>query len=130
MSVGLCLAHMAADKRPWLGRLGVNAAWPMSGKPREIFTDNATEFKSEALQRGRPPAPVDCQCPRIALAHPPDANDDGRAEWRFTHALSRAGAVASLGSSRSAGRRAAACMSDCVIFVPARAPKRLRRNHS
>lgn len=38
------------------------------------------------------------------------------------HALSRAGAVASLGSSRSAGRRAAACMSDSLIFVPARAP--------
>ncbi|MCP2357586.1 hypothetical protein HD597_004606 [Nonomuraea thailandensis] len=45
-------------------------------------------------------------------------------------ALSRAGAVAFLGSSRSAGRRAAACTSDSVIFVPARASKRLRRNHS
>ncbi|MEV0386048.1 Mu transposase C-terminal domain-containing protein [Nonomuraea sp. NPDC050643] len=52
LSVGLCLAHMATDKRPWLERLGVEAAWPMSGKPREIFTDNAAEFKSEALQRG------------------------------------------------------------------------------
>ncbi|MFB4271563.1 recombinase family protein [Nonomuraea sp. GTA35] len=53
-------------------------------------------------------------------------------ERTFTspHALSRAGAVASLGSSRSTGRRAAACTSDSVIFVPARAPERLRRNHS
>lgn len=52
LSVGLCLAHMACDKRPWLERLGVSGAWPMSGKPREVFTDNAAEFKSEALQRG------------------------------------------------------------------------------
>lgn len=48
-SVGLCLAHMAGDKRAWLEQLGVAAEWPMSGKPRELFVDNAAEFKSEAL---------------------------------------------------------------------------------
>ncbi|WP_067470323.1 Mu transposase C-terminal domain-containing protein [Nocardia amamiensis] len=51
-SVGLCLAHMAIDKRPWLERLKVEAAWPMSGKPVQLYVDNATEFKSEALRRG------------------------------------------------------------------------------
>jgi putative transposase len=51
-SVGLCLAHMAADKRAWLERLGVEATWPMSGKPRELHVDNGAEFHSEALQRG------------------------------------------------------------------------------
>lgn len=51
-SVGLCLAHMAIDKRAWLERLGVEAVWPMSGKPREIFVDNAAEFHGEALRRG------------------------------------------------------------------------------
>ncbi|MFF2063186.1 Mu transposase C-terminal domain-containing protein [Streptomyces sp. NPDC058200] len=51
-SVGLCLAHAATDKRPWLERLGVEAVWPMSGKPRELYLDNAAEFKSEALRRG------------------------------------------------------------------------------
>ncbi|MCC3769546.1 Mu transposase C-terminal domain-containing protein [Streptomyces sp. UNOC14_S4] len=51
-SVGLCLAHAACDKRPWLERLGVEAVWPMSGKPRELYVDNAAEFKSEALRRG------------------------------------------------------------------------------
>ncbi|MGY0063751.1 Mu transposase C-terminal domain-containing protein [Streptomyces sp. LZ34] len=51
-SVGLCLAHAVTDKRPWLERLGVEAAWPMSGKPRELYLDNASEFKSEALRRG------------------------------------------------------------------------------
>jgi putative transposase len=52
LSVGLCLAHMVTDKRPWLERLGVQAVWPMSGKPAEIYVDNAAEFKSEALRRG------------------------------------------------------------------------------
>jgi putative transposase len=51
-SVGLCLAHAAADKRPWLERLEAEAVWPMSGKPLELYTDNAAEFKSEALRRG------------------------------------------------------------------------------
>lgn len=51
-SVGLCLAHAAASKRPWLERLEAEAAWPMSGKPRELYVDNASEFKSEALRRG------------------------------------------------------------------------------
>jgi putative transposase len=51
-SVGLCLAHAAADKRPWLERLEAAAVWPMSGKPLELYVDNAAEFKSEALRRG------------------------------------------------------------------------------
>src|ERR1019366_3610662 len=51
-SVGLCLAHAAADQRPWLERLEVDAVWPMSGKPLELYTDNAADFKSEALRRG------------------------------------------------------------------------------
>ena len=51
-TVGLCLTHMVTDKRAWLERLGVDAVWPMSGKPAELFLDNAAEFKSEALRRG------------------------------------------------------------------------------
>lgn len=30
----------------------MEAAWPMSGKPRSLYVDNAREFKSEALTRG------------------------------------------------------------------------------
>src|SRR3546814_6016134 len=51
-SAGLCLAHMVVDKRVWLERLEVDAVWPMSGKPRELYLDNASEFHSEALRRG------------------------------------------------------------------------------
>ena len=52
VSVGLCLAHVACDKRPWLEGLEVEMDWPMSGKPRQLYLDNAAEFKSEALRRG------------------------------------------------------------------------------
>ncbi|GAB4097898.1 Mu transposase C-terminal domain-containing protein [Sinomonas halotolerans] len=64
LSVGLCLAHMATDKRPWLERTGVEADWPMSGKPRELYLDNAAEFKGEALRRG-------CEQHGIALRYRP-----------------------------------------------------------
>lgn len=64
LSVGLCLAHMVTDKRASLERLGVEVTWPMSGKPRELYLDNASEFKSEALRRG-------CQEHGIALNYRP-----------------------------------------------------------
>lgn len=63
-SVGLCLAHTAADKRAWLEQLGVEAVWPMSGKPRELYLDNGAEFHSEALRRG-------CEQHGIALGYRP-----------------------------------------------------------
>lgn len=52
VSTGLCLAHAACDKRPSLERLDVEMNWPMSGKPKLLYLDNAAEFKSEALRRG------------------------------------------------------------------------------
>ncbi len=52
-SVGLCLAHTVSDKGTWLARFGLtDMTWPMHGKPERLFTDNAAEFKSEALTRG------------------------------------------------------------------------------
>lgn len=52
VSVGLCLADVVCDKRPSLERLDVEMDWPMSGKPKLLYLDNAAEFKSEALRRG------------------------------------------------------------------------------
>lgn len=52
VSVGLCLTHACCDKRPWLESHGIEANWPMSGKPRQLYVDNAAEFKSEALKLG------------------------------------------------------------------------------
>lgn len=64
VTVGLCLAHAGTDKRPWLEGLGIEAQWPMSGKPRQLYLDNASEFKSEALRRG-------CEQHGIKLAYRP-----------------------------------------------------------
>lgn len=64
VSVGLCLAHAGIDKRPWLESLGIEAQWPMSGKPQQLYLDNASEFKSEALRRG-------CEQHGIELAYRP-----------------------------------------------------------
>ena len=52
LSAGLCLAHAVCDKRAWLESLGVDIDWPMSGKPGQLYLDNASEFRSEALRRG------------------------------------------------------------------------------
>jgi putative transposase len=64
VSVGLCLAHVCCDKRPWLAGLGVEVDWPMSGKPAQLYVDNAAEFKGEALRRG-------CEQHGIDLAYRP-----------------------------------------------------------
>lgn len=75
VSVGLCIAHMASDKRPWLERLGADVAWPMSGKPKKLFLDNASEFKSDALRRG-------CEQHGIKLSYrPPRGGPITAASW-------------------------------------------------
>ena len=69
LSVGLCLTHMATGKRVWLERLGVAVDWPISGKPVELYLDNAAEFKSEALRRGCEQHGVRRRHPRRMPAH-------------------------------------------------------------
>lgn len=51
-SVGLCLANMASDKNAWLQTIGVDADWPVVGRPKSLGVDNGTEFHSEAFERG------------------------------------------------------------------------------
>lgn len=52
-SVGLCLAHASCNKDAYLLRLGLeDVEWPMHGKPECIHVDNASQFHSEALERG------------------------------------------------------------------------------
>ena len=65
-SVGLCLAHMATEKRPWLEKLGLDCTWSMRGKPKQIYVDNGRDFHSEALRRG-------CEVHGIKIDHRPIA---------------------------------------------------------
>jgi putative transposase len=79
VSVGLCLVHAACDKRPWLEGLNVEMDWPMSGKPRLLYLDNAAEFKSEALRRG-------CEQHGIRLDYRPLASRTMAASWNGSSA--------------------------------------------
>jgi putative transposase len=74
MSVGLCLARTATGKQVWLEQLGVDAVWPMSGKPYELYVDYAAEFKSEALRRG-------CEQHGVALECRPPACRISAGSW-------------------------------------------------
>jgi putative transposase len=51
-SVGLCLTLVASDKVSWLQQRGIEAHWPLVGKPCRIGVDNASEFHSAAFERG------------------------------------------------------------------------------
>lgn len=51
-SVALCMTSIIADKAPWLAAFGVDAQWPLRGKPWCIHVDNGAEFHSEAFERG------------------------------------------------------------------------------
>lgn len=63
MSVGLCLSRVCCDKSSWLESivLAGKVQWPMAGKPRRLYLDNAAEFKSEALRRGCEEHGIDLQ---------------------------------------------------------------------
>ncbi|HYC06253.1 MAG TPA: transposase [Azospirillaceae bacterium] len=52
LSVALALHHAVFPKTLYCSRMGLSAAWPMYGKPKWLFTDNAAEFDSEGLKVG------------------------------------------------------------------------------
>ena len=52
LSVALCLAHAICRKEAWLKSRGLTHPWPMFGRPKQIVTDSAKEFRGTAFQRG------------------------------------------------------------------------------
>lgn len=50
--VGLCLTLVTSDKVPWLRQRGIEAHWPVAGKPHRLGVDNGAEFHSTAFERG------------------------------------------------------------------------------
>ncbi|MDO9179626.1 MAG: transposase family protein [Agitococcus sp.] len=51
-SVGLCMASVVCDKAEWLHQRGIEADWPVVGKPRRVGVDNASEFHSAVFESG------------------------------------------------------------------------------
>ncbi|NLH79283.1 MAG: transposase family protein, partial [Phyllobacteriaceae bacterium] len=51
LSVALCLAQAMCPKEVWLAARGIDQPWPMFGRPRQLVTDSAKEFKGHAFQR-------------------------------------------------------------------------------
>ncbi|WP_036255246.1 Mu transposase C-terminal domain-containing protein [Methylocapsa acidiphila] len=52
LSVALCLAHAICPKAAWLESRGIEHDWPTFGRPKQIVTDSAKEFRGKAFQRG------------------------------------------------------------------------------
>ena len=52
LSVALCLAHAMCCKIDWLAERGIDHAWPMHGRPKQIVVDSAKEFQSSTFSRG------------------------------------------------------------------------------
>ena len=51
-SVGLCLVHSILPKDGWAARIGLVPKWLPYGRPDEIYTDNGSDFRSEAVELG------------------------------------------------------------------------------
>jgi len=66
VATGLCIAHAALPKEPWLITRGIVGRWPCRGFPARIHLDNAKEFHGEMLRRA-------CEQYGIALQYRPVA---------------------------------------------------------
>ncbi|MDO9071638.1 MAG: DDE-type integrase/transposase/recombinase [Rubrivivax sp.] len=52
LTAALALHHAILPKNEWMRKHGLKPLWPVYGKPRKIYADNAKEFLGTALLRG------------------------------------------------------------------------------
>lgn len=50
-SVGMCLAHAILPKDEWLLLHGIEASWPVWGRPKVVRSDNGSDFRSSSVRR-------------------------------------------------------------------------------
>lgn len=88
LSVGLCIAHSIMTKEIWLAKFGIATPWPIWGKMRKIYVDNAKEFRGVMLERA-------CQEHGIILEHRPKGlpNYGGHVERAFRTFMSKTHSV-------------------------------------
>ena len=51
LRAGVCVAQPVFEKGTWLAQRGIDLPWPVSGLPRAVHVDNASEFHSSAFTR-------------------------------------------------------------------------------
>ena len=85
LSAGLCISHAILTKDMWLAKCGIATSWPIWGKMRKIYVDNAKEFRGVMLERG-------CNEHGIVLEHRPKGqpNYGGHVERAFRTFMSKA----------------------------------------
>ncbi|MCS4299347.1 MULTISPECIES: Mu transposase C-terminal domain-containing protein [Acinetobacter] len=88
LSVGLCISHSIMTKDLWLAKFGISTPWPIWGKMRKIYVDNAKEFRGVMLERA-------CQEHGIILEHRPKGlpNYGGHVERAFRTFMSKTHSV-------------------------------------
>lgn len=88
LSVGLCVSHSMMMKEIWLAKFGIATPWPIWGKMRKIYVDNAKEFRGAMLERA-------CQEHGIILEHRPKGlpNYGGHVERAFRTFMSKTHSV-------------------------------------
>ncbi len=52
LTAALALHHAISPKKEWMRKHGLKPLWPVYGRPRKIYVDNAKEFRGKALLRG------------------------------------------------------------------------------
>lgn len=50
-SVAMCVAHSVLPKDDWLLLHKVDSNWPVWGKPKKIYVDNGSDFRSDNFQK-------------------------------------------------------------------------------
>ena len=50
-SVGMCIVHAILPKDGWLAAHGVQAPWPIWGRPRQVLADNDKTFRCDMVSR-------------------------------------------------------------------------------
>ncbi len=78
VSVGLCLAHVACDKRPWLEGLAVEMDWPMSGK--QGSRSYAPDITAAEIAFTVSHLPRHCSQPSVLCSFLPFWADDGNGQ--------------------------------------------------
>ncbi|WP_336693151.1 Mu transposase C-terminal domain-containing protein [Delftia acidovorans] len=49
-SVGMCLANALVPKDMWLLKHGIDAEWPIWGRPKKVRWDNGPDFRSDSVR--------------------------------------------------------------------------------